>query len=118
NWMLAAQHTYFAGLLAHCAVKAVGAVKDAGAVKAVGAVTAARASGAVRAPGESDHADVLRDTITVLEEASAIGGGGLLAFFVRHAVATASGDRIALDEIAREAEALGMLSTAADIRLM
>ncbi|MGO2520559.1 MAG: BTAD domain-containing putative transcriptional regulator [Microbacterium sp.] len=85
RWLLAAQHTYFAGLLAHCAVKAAGT-------------------------------DDLSDAISVLEDASAIGHGGLLAFLVRHAVATASRDLVALDALAREAETLGMLSTAADAR--
>ncbi|WP_417512342.1 BTAD domain-containing putative transcriptional regulator [Microbacterium sp.] len=98
--VLTAQHTYFAGLLAHCAVKAVGAL---------------------RALGSADDAHALRDVtggaIAVTEEASRIGGGGLLGFIMRHAVATASDDRLALDRLAREAETLGMLSTAADIRL-
>lgn len=90
RWLLAAQHTFFAGLLAHCAVKAIAA---------------------------TGGTDALNDAIAVLKEASTIGHGGLLAFLVRHAVVTASGDLIALDEVAREAETLGMLSTAFDIWL-
>ncbi|MGM7679102.1 BTAD domain-containing putative transcriptional regulator [Microbacterium sp. A94] len=100
RWLLEAQHTYFAGLLAHCAAKVVGSV---------------------RAPGGASDAhtlsDVLSDAIALLDEASAIGHGGLLGFIMRHAVATASGDLIALDAIAHEAETLGMRSTASDIWL-
>ncbi|MGO2747302.1 BTAD domain-containing putative transcriptional regulator [Microbacterium sp.] len=104
RWLLKAQHTYFAGLMAHCSVKAAGLV------------------GTVRTPEQDIDApalsDVRGDAITVIEEARAIGGGGLLGFILRHAVATASGDLLALDALAREAETFGMLSTAADTRRM
>ena len=90
RWLLRAQHSYFAGMLAHCAV---------------------------RVDGGSTKSGSLTDAIAVLEEARAIAGGGLLEFFVRHALATASDDRLALDAIAHEAETLGMASTAADVLL-
>ncbi|MGB3375820.1 MAG: BTAD domain-containing putative transcriptional regulator [Microbacterium sp.] len=88
RWLLTAQHTYFAGLLAHCAVRA------------------------------TTDAEILAETIAVLDEAVSIGGGGLLEFMVRHAVATASGDLIGLDALALEAATLGMAATAADTRSM
>lgn len=91
RWILAAQHTYFAGLLVHASVRALGVAGDPAA---------------------------LGEAVALLHEAGAIGGGGLLGFFVRHADATASADLLALDAIAREAETLGMASTAADIRAM
>ena len=89
--ILLAQHTYFAGLLAHCAVRAVGV-----------------------APTE--HADLLAEAIALLHEAHTIGGGGLLGFATRHAIATASADRIVLDALAREADTLGIAATAAATR--
>ncbi|MGM7698502.1 BTAD domain-containing putative transcriptional regulator [Microbacterium sp. A84] len=98
RWLLTAQHSYLAGMLAHCAVRVSGAGAGAGA-----------GTGA---------AQRIAEAIVVLEEATTVAGGGLLEFFLRHAVATASGDLIALDEIARDAETLGMISTAADTWLM
>ncbi|MBN7793833.1 transcriptional regulator [Microbacterium esteraromaticum] len=89
--MLTAQHTFFAGILAHCAIRA----------------------GAVRA-----EAALVTDAVRVLEEANAIGGGGLLALLLRHAVAVASDDFVALGTIATEADALGLATTAADTRAM
>ncbi|WP_300267798.1 BTAD domain-containing putative transcriptional regulator [Microbacterium sp.] len=114
RWMLAAQHTFFAGLLAHCAVKAVGATRVSGPPG-----TSAVADDSDAAGDDSDAlGDVLGEAIAVLEEAWEIGHGGLLGFLVRHAVATASDDRVTLDKIAREAETLGMASTAADTWVM
>ncbi|WP_202862498.1 AfsR/SARP family transcriptional regulator [Antricoccus suffuscus] len=86
QWMLAAQHTFFAGMLAHCAVR-VGAVGG----------------------GEQ-----LSDAVTILHEAEAVAGGGLLDIFVRHGEATLAGDHAALDLIAGDAHELGMESTATD----
>ncbi|WP_256971495.1 AfsR/SARP family transcriptional regulator [Microbacterium esteraromaticum] len=103
--LLHAQHSYFAGMLAHCAVR-----------------TAAVMGGKLAADaGDGDDADrsqCLADASAVLDEAQAIAGGGLLEFFVRHAVATASDNRSELDTIAADAETLGMTSTAADTRLV
>lgn len=86
QWMLAAQHTFFAGMLAHCVMRA----------------------GAV-------HGDKqLSDAVIVLREAEAIAGGGLLDIFVRHGEATLADDHAALDLIARDARELGMETTATD----
>ncbi len=81
QWLLTSQHTYFAGMLAHCAVRIGRSVPEA---------------------------------VTVLEEARAVAGGGLLHLLARHAEATLAGDEVTLDAIAREAREMGMAATAAD----
>lgn len=88
RWLLTAQHTYFAGILAHCAVR-------------VGA----------------DEEDLMA-AIRVLDQARTIAGGGLLEFFMRHAAAVASVDHAALAAIAHEAETLGMAATSEDTMRM
>ncbi|MEJ1089711.1 transcriptional regulator [Microbacterium sp. Mu-80] len=106
--MLTAQHTFFAGMLAHCAVRA-GAVRlSAERVGEIGK----------RLDTQGSDDGMLAGAVRVLEEANEIGGGGLLALLLRHAVATASADFTALEAIATEADALGLASTAADIRAM
>ncbi len=91
RWLLAAQHTFFAGMLAHCAVR-VGAVRV----------------GAVRGDKQ------LSDAITLLHAAESVAGGGLLDVFVRHGEATLAGDHAALALIAGDARELGMATTATD----
>lgn len=88
RWLLSAQHSYFAGMLAHCAVRVSAVQRSAD--------------------------DCLAECVAILGEATQIAGGGLLEFFVRHAVATIANDRTELEVIAREAETLGLTSTAAD----
>ncbi|WP_407316468.1 LuxR C-terminal-related transcriptional regulator [Isoptericola halotolerans] len=81
RWLLAAQHTYLAGMLAHCAVRID---------RQVSAAT------------------------SVLDDAVATAGGGLLQLLARHGRAAADGDLEALSTIADEANELGLVTTATD----
>ena len=81
SWLLAAQHNYFAGMLAHCAVRTGSLVEEA---------------------------------VVALRQATLVAGGGLLELLLGHGEATASRDQAALDEIARDAQELGLASTATD----
>ncbi|MFC5434705.1 hypothetical protein [Microbacterium suwonense] len=65
-----------------------------------------------------DRTQQLVGAETVLKEAHAIAGDGLLDFLVRHAAATASGHSVALAAIASDAETLGMRASAVDTRRM
>ncbi len=85
RWTLAAQHTFFAGMLAHCAVRL----------------------------GEI-HGDTELDAVTILREADTIAGGALLDILVRHGEATLADDHVALDRIAADALELGMETMATD----
>lgn len=81
RWLLDVQHNYFAGMLAHCAVR-----------------TGRRSE----------------EAMALITEAYEVAGGGLLALFVRHAEACAARDRAGLAQIARHAQELGIMTTAAD----
>ncbi|XBH21899.1 transcriptional regulator [Jonesiaceae bacterium BS-20] len=94
QWLLAAQHNFFAGMLAHCAARIGGA-----------------------RIGRADRGEQLSKAVAVLREAEAVAGGGLLDIFLRHGEAVLVGDHSALDLIARDARELGMTNTATDIWL-
>lgn len=54
------------------------------------------------------------EAAAIIEKASALAGGGLLALMVRHSRAVLVGDADRLRVVAREAEELGLMGTAAD----
>lgn len=81
SWLLAAQHSYFAGILAHAAARI----------------------------GHD-----LVQAAHIIAQAQQVAGGGLLGLFQRHATAALAEDELALEQVARECDELGMSSSAID----
>ena len=79
--LLDAQHTFLAGMAAHCAAR----------------LNRRR-----------------EEVVQILDVAAALGGGGLLALLARHARAVRDGDTTSLEQIAADAQELGLDVTAAD----